>query len=164
MTPGESAQIMAFLQTAWPNLGWNDMSETVYADAVEDTPYPIVEAAVRQMYKTEQWPSPKTLRDIIGLNEPEHQNHLDAFQLVKREISRVGSYGQPRFPDHPEIAHAVNMIGWQQICGYDLDKENFMVDRFKFAYEESCRITDQERKRQRNDELTGGSDVKSLQG
>ena len=165
MTPEESKKMMALLQTVWPNVTWTELSETVYVGAVEDTPYPVVEDAIRQMYKTEEWPSCATLRNIIGLNKPEFPVHLEAFQKVKREISRVGLPGKPSFPDNPEIAKAVNMIGWDQLCGYDLDKENFMIDRFKIAYDESCRIVSQDRKRQRNEALVSGdSIVKSVQG
>jgi len=158
MTPEESKKMMALLQTVWPNVTWTELSETIYVDAVDDTPYPVVEAAIREMYKTEQWPSCATLRNIIGLNQPSFGSHLEAFQKVKREISRVGLPGKPSFPDNPEIAKAVDLIGWDQICGYDLEKESFMVDRFKHAYEESCRIIEQDRKRKRNEEIGGGGD------
>lgn len=59
----------------------------------------------------------------------------EAWLAVKREVSRVSSYGTPRF-DHPAIAAAVQSVGWREIC---LEEEPFVRAHFFRVYESAAR-------------------------
>jgi len=51
----------------------------------------------------------------------------EAWGMVTAEIRRVGSWGTPCF-EHPQVAHVVRAIGWQELCM----SENQMADRAHF--------------------------------
>lgn len=160
MTPDEWKDCVALINTYWGNQQLDDTQTAIFYTKVGQFDQAVMLATINDLAEKSKWrPSLAELLESVQGTDPEFMIYLDAFKMVKQQIYSVGSYKQPSFPDHPEIMRAVNMIGWQQLCGYDLDKENFMVDRFKIAYDESCRIVSQERKRQRNEQIAGVSDA-----
>lgn len=65
----------------------------------------------------EIFPNTNVIANIrhYALTDPNRKTAQEAWGEVVREISRVGSYGQPIFST-PDIKRAVDCIGWKDIC------------------------------------------------
>jgi len=58
----------------------------------------------------------------------------EAFEVVKREMLRPGSYKAPKFTD-PIIEKTVSAMGWRDMCGSDESQINTLRAQFIKFYE-----------------------------
>lgn len=83
---------------------------------------------------------------------PENTSAGEAWGEVIKQISSIGSYGQPSFKDSL-ISQVVNCIGWRNLCL----SENIAIERAHFL-----KIYESLLKRKRVDLLTTSHDIKKL--
>jgi len=62
-----------------------------------------------------------------AFTDPNRKTAQEAWGKVLREVSRIGSYGQPVFST-PEIKQSVDCVGWRDICL----SQNIGVERAHF--------------------------------
>ncbi len=120
MTKSEAGQVVAILRAHYP--GWRATAETVrtWAECLVDLPYEAACAAVKRVVLAEEreFPPPiaRIRREVATLAEPALAlTAEEAWGEVQEEIRRVGWCGSPRW-SHPQIAAAVEVIGWRALC------------------------------------------------
>ena len=121
------------LLVMWPDEAMSEERIAVYVSVLEDIDPELLQAAVRHCIATLRFfPKPAEIRGAAfdlrarseGLPDP-----MAAWGEVVSEISRVGSYGSPRFSCEL-IATAVRQVGgFQRLCL----SENMASDRARFV-------------------------------
>ena len=117
MTTDEATRIIALLLDGFRPKDWSIGSTRVYVRTIEDLEYDAAQVAAVRLLQTEKFmPRVADLRrSVYRVMHPDAITPGEAWQQVMREISRVGSYGTPRFDDQ-RVAAAVNAVGWRAIC------------------------------------------------
>ena len=69
-----------------------------------------------------------------ALGPNEYLLSAEAIEIVFKEISRVGSYGIPKFDD-PIVEKTVNCMGWKELCRSDVEDRNIIRAQFFKIYD-----------------------------
>jgi hypothetical protein len=137
---------VGLLAAAYPNTQIGGETLTVYARTLADIPLDVLDAAIAQcLAESEFFPTVARLREkAISLSRPSglRLTAAEAWEQVRREIWRTGSYGDPHFAD-PLVNRAVAVVGWRELCL----SENQVADRAHFF-----RVYEQLAERERQDE------------
>jgi hypothetical protein len=101
----------------------------------------LFDAAAQHARSSRFFPAPSELVSL-ATRHAATPSPEDAWRLVKREIRRVGYYGEPSFPD-TTTASAVEAMGWDTLCLMDAgdqaaERAHFM--RIYGAYRERFRM------------------------
>jgi hypothetical protein len=113
----------------YPAVQLSDETIAGYCRALADVPLAALDAALAQtQQECKFFPTVAEIRErVLDATAPRRPDGPDAWALVLGEFSRVGSYGDPRFPD-PLVARAVDIMGWRELCL----SENQVADRAHF--------------------------------
>jgi len=128
----EVATLLRPLLATWPEEPFPSDRVAVYAAALADLDADLLRAAIAHCIATLRFfPKPAEIRsaafELVKTAEGVPDTST-AWGEVMSEISRVGSYGLPRF-SHPAIERAVRLTGgWQRICL----SETLASDRARF--------------------------------
>lgn len=128
MTKAEALRLVAMLRAAWPRQEVGQDTAEVYAGMLGDLPFEEAKAAVTRLVQTSRFfPTIAEIRERVAETRCDLDPPEMAWGEVQNAIRSIGSYHQPLFAN-PAIQHAVNAIGWKQIC---LD-ENLSATRARF--------------------------------
>lgn len=117
MRPNDAARIVALLQGAYPRQEFPDSTVEVYAMALVDLDYADVVEAVTRLVQTSRWlPTIAEIRERVAEARLELPDPEMAWVEVRKAIQRYGVY-QPLPPwSCDEVAQAVEIIGWRELC------------------------------------------------
>lgn len=136
---------LALLSEAFPN---RIMNPDIYWEILKDIANDNFIYSVNKIIKCDKELFPNTnLMAVIRANSVQEEKLLsgEAWQVVLKEVSRIGSYGTPVFEDKL-IERSVNALGWKNICL----SENQIADRAHFM-----KIYDTMQDRERNNKICG---------
>jgi hypothetical protein len=139
--PRDIDQVINMLEIAFPNFHPKDvrMTKELYWQTLQDIPSDELKAAVLHCLTQSGRAFAPTIGEIRGAvadirraasNAP---SAYEAWQIVCRAITEVGSYGSPQF-ESQLIDRVVRNLGWRNLCM----SENQVADRARFlqAYEQ----------------------------
>jgi hypothetical protein len=113
------AKLMGVMALAWPRYELKPETIKVYSRVLADIQVEALEAASLHIMSTSTFfPSIAEWRQAafeIMVNKPAIPSQYEAWEMVLREIRRIGSYGQPQF-QHQLVARAVEIMGWTELC------------------------------------------------
>lgn len=137
MTLDETAQCMAMLAIAYPRFDVSQDAIKLWATMLGDIEFATAQAGVQRHIATSQWPP--TIAELRAECAASTAGDLPSAEAAWGEVTRaIGRWGMNRHPTWScdAVEHAVNCIGWRQIC---LD-ENVMSTRRVFidAYKAFC--------------------------
>lgn len=116
MRESEATDIVAWLVGAYPHRPLPPSSAAVYALALADVDFDGAKAAVMRLIQTSRWlPTIAEIREEVAKARVSLPGAEEAWGVVRRAISRYGSYRSPSF-DCDEIDAAVDAIGWRELC------------------------------------------------
>ena len=109
--------LMKKLVAAFPNSQATPQTVVVYAEMLQDIPIVELEIVVNQVLAESKFlPAIAELREMHRkLGNINKITWADAWELVQKEIRRVGSYQLPKFDDEL-TARVVKAIGWRDLC------------------------------------------------
>ncbi len=121
--------VLKQLFSAYPNSEVSPATVAVYMRLLRDIPAAQLQTVVDQAIATCKFlPTVAELRDMYAaLGNGDRLTWADAWQLVVKEIRRIGSYGVPHFDDDM-TQRTVAAMGWRELCL----SENQAVDRAQF--------------------------------
>jgi hypothetical protein len=121
--------VMRQLFSAYPNTAAGAETVAMYVRLLADIPPASLQMVVDQAIATSKFlPTIAELRDTYhGLNTTNRLTWADGWDMVQREIRRIGSYGIPCFGDEL-TARVVKSMGWRTLCM----SENASTDRAQF--------------------------------
>lgn len=136
MTRDETGLMLEVLVAAFPGQQTQfadaEATITAYHFALDDVPAELAQLALRDLIRNAKFfPRPAEIRAAaLKLARPV-PTPQEAWGTVLKEMRRIGSYGQPEF-EMAEIAQAVKLIGWRNLCmSEDIDR---LAKRFEDAY------------------------------
>lgn len=111
------AGILAQLFSAFPNTQATEETVAVYHRLLKDIPATELQTVVDQvMAESKFLPTIAELREMHRkLDNVGRLTWADAWELVQKEVRRIGSYQAPKFND-PITTRVVATIGWRNIC------------------------------------------------
>jgi hypothetical protein len=132
-------QILSVISEAFPNFKQTELTPEVYYQCLNDIPTDELKAAVLHCVCQTGRAFAPSIGEIRGAvadirrtasNTP---SAYEAWQIVCRAITEIGSYGSPQF-ESPLIDRVVRNLGWRNLCL----SENQVADRARFlqAYEQ----------------------------
>lgn len=113
----ELETLMMKLVAAFPNSQATTETVVVYAEILQDIPIAELKIVVQQVLAESKFlPAIAELREMHRkLGNVGRLTWADAWELVQKEVRRIGSYQAPKFND--EITtRVVATIGWRNIC------------------------------------------------
>ena len=117
MNQTETAKALLILYAAYPNTEWTEITQGVYVKYLADIPVEELRTVIGQAIATCKFPP--TVAEIRetwhGLSHVGRLTYGEAWELVQKEIRRIGSYGKPRFSDET-TARVVAAMGWKELC------------------------------------------------
>lgn len=121
--------ILKQLFSAYPNTQATEETVAMYVRLLRDIPDADLQTVVDQSVATSKFlPTIAELRDMYhSLRTVNQITWVEGWDMVQREIRRVGSYGAPSFSDDL-TARVVAAMGWREICA----SETPGVDRAQF--------------------------------
>lgn len=121
--------ILSQLFAAYPGSKATLETVAMYDRLLADIPADELQAVVDQAISTSEFlPTIARIRDIhYKLHNSTALGYAEAWENVQREMRRIGSYGQPVFPDDI-TARIVKTMGWRALCA----SENAATDRAQF--------------------------------
>jgi hypothetical protein len=131
MTRHEVAELLSLIVAYWPEFPHQgELTVNAWHVLLRDVPYPLAQQALLLLASTKTFPpKPAELLDAIAeltLPPEARLTPAEAWQLVLREVQRVGYYGRPSLP--PLVQQAVDCLDWTDICR----SENVEVTRAHF--------------------------------
>jgi len=145
--------IGALLQ-AFPD---RDINSKIYWTFLQDLSNEGFSSAISKIVTSEKDIYPGTNMIALIRDKALNTNKItggEAWAEVLRQISSIGSWGQPKFKDEL-ISKAVAGVGWKDMCM----SENIMVERAHFL-----KIYDSLEKRDKEEKTMIGSDSKQIKG
>lgn len=123
--------VLEQLFACYPNTEVTPQTVAMYLRLLQDIPPADLQTVVDQAVATSRFlPTIAELRDMYhALRNVGRLTWADAWDMVQREIRRVGSYGTPQLAD-PITAQVVKAMGWKAMCASPL--ENVATDRAQF--------------------------------
>ncbi len=117
MSAIETADALMILYAAFPNTEWSTTTQAVYAKHLADIPVEELKTVIAQAIGTCRFPpTVAEIRDTWhGLSHVGRLTYGEAWELVQKEIRRVGSYSKPQFSDET-TARVVAAMGWKELC------------------------------------------------
>ncbi len=119
MTPTETADFLALMAMIWRGVVVDEPTVAVWARFLSDITPEEAGAALELLAATRTFPpSIAEVRQAVArLRAPEvaRLTAPEAWEQVRREIARVGSYGEPTGLA-PLVRRAVDTLGWREIC------------------------------------------------
>lgn len=117
MNPEETHEALMFMFAAYPNTEWSTATQGVYVKYLADIPVDELRTVIGQAIATCKFPP--TVAEIRetwhGLSRVGRLTYGEAWELVQKEIRRVGSYSKPQFSDET-TARVVAAMGWKELC------------------------------------------------
>ena len=109
--------ILAQLFACYPNSQATDQTVGMYLRLLKDIPVAELQTVVDQaIAESEFLPTIARLREMHRkLDNIARLTWADAWELVQKEVRRIGSYQAPKFSD-PITTRVVATIGWRNIC------------------------------------------------
>lgn len=145
MTPLEAKKVIAVLTAAFPGGGGGDNTITVYAEALLDLEYELVDRAVRSLIltATKYMPRIGEIRErCIELRDGGRRTGVEAWGSVLAAMRAQGSHRTPEvdftFID-PITMLVVKSLGWTELCAGDVDNQMSNRARFVEAYDQISR-------------------------
>lgn len=120
MTEDQALQIMGALLDGFRPQDWSVGSTRVYVQSLKDLDYDATWVAAARLLQTGRFmPRVSEIRgEVQRVLNPDALTAGEAWTLVLREISRVGTLGTPEWGD-PTVKAAVDAVGWRSICQSD---------------------------------------------
>ncbi|TYO95146.1 replicative helicase loader/inhibitor [Desulfallas thermosapovorans] len=116
MTEKEAITLVGMLFAAYPKFEAPKATIKLYQQFLQDLDFNLARAAVTKHIAVSQYfPTIAELRDAALSLTNKTPSASDAWCEVMEQISKIGSYGAPKF-SHPAIKKAVNAIGWTNLC------------------------------------------------
>lgn len=116
MKRNEAIKLIAVLEAAYPRDPVTDARQELYAQMLGDLDAADAVAAVKRVIARCKWfPTIAEIREEYARAALQAPTADEAWELVLREVRRIGSYHAPTFADE-RVAAAVRSIGWQNIC------------------------------------------------
>ena len=124
-----TAGVLRQLFSAYPNVEASKQTLAMYFRLLQDIPADELQTIVDQAVATCKFlPTIAELRDMRhSLNNVTRLTWTDSWDLVQKEIRRIGSYGKPVFSD-ALTAQVVASMGWRYLCM----SEQPQIDRAQF--------------------------------
>lgn len=121
--------VLKQLFSAYPNTQATEETVAMYVRLLGDIPEHELQVVVDQAVATSKFlPTIAELRDMRhSLAAAGRLTWVDGWEMVQREIRRIGSYGTPHFDDDL-TAQVVRTMGWRELCA----SENQVADRAQF--------------------------------
>jgi ribosomal protein L29 len=119
MTPAETAEFLALMALLWRGVVVDEPTVAAWARFLGDVTPEEAGTALELLAATR--PFPPTIAEVrqavARLRAPEAAQILpaEAWAQVRREIARVGVYGEPTELS-PLVRRAVETLGWREIC------------------------------------------------
>jgi secreted PhoX family phosphatase len=131
VTRHEVAELLSLIVAYWPEFQHQgELTVNAWHVLLRDVPYPLAQQALLLLASTKTFPpKPAELLEAVAeltLPPEARLTPAEAWQLVVREVQRVGYYGQPDLP--LLVRQAVDCLGWTEICR----SENVEVTRAHF--------------------------------
>ena len=122
MTREETAKMLAYLCSAYPQVVIRKENAEMYHRMLQDLDFDYVTRALDVLIMESKWfPSVAQIRQATGEQSGDYGPQLGvAWAEVLKLASEVGHYGRPQF-SHPAIAKAVDEIGWRHVCMGSVD-------------------------------------------
>ncbi len=116
---------LEYLRKFFPNWVTPDVIKA-WASVLYDIPAPmIVNALQKWVQENDKMPTVANIRGMCGMIPAKPDINLECTEMwlkeIKREVSRVGHYGEPKF-DNPTVAKTVELLGWRNLCLQDEDE------------------------------------------
>ena len=126
--------LMLKLVAAFPNSQATPETVTVYAEVLSDIPIQELRIVVNQVLAESKFlPAIAELREMHRkLGNVAKLTWADAWELVQKEIRRVGSYQLPKIDDET-TARVVKAMGWRSLCASE--EPEIMRAQFRQMYE-----------------------------
>ena len=119
MTRAETGQLLAFITALYPKIELAAATVPAWHEMLGDMPFGVAMAATKRVLSQQTFPSLPAIGEIraaaADLTAPQLRDPGEAWREVIEQVRRVGTYGQPQFST-PEIAMAVETIGWRELC------------------------------------------------
>lgn len=131
MTRHEVAELLSLIVAYWPEFQHQgELTVNAWHVLLRDISYARAQQALLLLASTKTFPpKPAELLEAVAeltLPPDARLTPAEAWQLVVREVQRVGFYGQPDLP--LLVRQAVDCLGWTDICR----SENVEVTRAHF--------------------------------
>lgn len=125
----DTGTVLKQLFSCYPNTEITAGTAAMYMRLLSDIPADELQTIVDQAVATCKFlPTIAELRDMRhSLNTLDRLTWTDGWNLVQREIRRIGSYGKPAFDDSI-TARVVASMGWRYLCM----SEQPQIDRAQF--------------------------------
>lgn len=126
--------LMKKLFAAFPNSQATPQTVVVYTEMLQDISLVELEVVINQVLAESKFlPTIAELREMHRkLGNVAKLTWADAWELVQKEIRRVGSYQLPKFDDEV-TARVVKSIGWRALCASE--EPEIMRAQFRQMYE-----------------------------
>jgi len=117
MSTTDTHDALLMLYAAYPNTEWTTATQAVYVKYLADIPVEDLRTIVAQAIATCKFPpTVAEIRDTWhGLQHVGRLTYVEAWDMVQKEIRRIGSYSKPRFGD-AITAQVVASMGWRELC------------------------------------------------
>lgn len=131
MSKVEATRAVGIIAVAYPRQEFPLTSQKLYAEMLADLDDDLLIAAVQDLISKQTFlPAIAEIRAAVAGLREQASGRLDAYsawEQVKYQMLRVGSYGDPQFDDLTN--RAVKAVGgWRELCL----SENGMSDRARF--------------------------------
>jgi hypothetical protein len=117
VTNADIKRLLSILRASYPRQEIDEATVKAYSHMLADLDYDEARAATQRLIATSKFFP--TIAEIRAEVAEESMSAIpsgeEAWGEVRRAISRVGSYRTPTF-DIREIAEAVDVIGWRNLC------------------------------------------------
>jgi hypothetical protein len=113
----DTAEALFVLYAAFPNTEWSTVTQSVYVKYLADIPVEELQTVIAQAIGTCKFPpTVAEIRDTWhGLRTIGRLTYVEAWDMVQKEIRRIGSYSKPRFED-AITTQVVASMGWRELC------------------------------------------------
>lgn len=130
MNKHETAQVLAYLSSAYPNAKVTKETAIVYHDLLQELNASEVMKSAKELVRESEWfPSPaQLLKSVARARGVMSPVAVTAWQEVCREVAHKGQMGIPEF-SHATTQAVVASIGWRNICmseNADVLRSNFI--------------------------------------
>lgn len=117
MSEKDTHKALLVMFAAFPNTEWSTATQGVYVKYLADIPVEDLQTIIGQAIATCKFPpTVAEIRDTWhGLHNIGRLTYVEAWDMVQKEIRRVGSYSKPRFED-AITAQVVSSMGWRELC------------------------------------------------
>jgi hypothetical protein len=117
MNAQDTLDVLMQLFACYPNTEVTKHTTAMYVRLLQDISPADLQTVVDQAVATCKFmPTIAELRDMYhGLQHVGRLTYVEAWDMVQKEIRRIGSYSKPRFED-AITAQVVASMGWRELC------------------------------------------------